>query len=86
MPYFRTDTNFTDSPLPEIKMKQSWRIPDFLDLEYFFAGDKKVIDEQGERALRDRDRDLYLHTIGGEDGDAAPDREWLIFRWLQERR
>ena len=67
-------------------MKQNWRIPDFLDLEYFFAGDKLLAEEQGESVLRDRDRKLYLDSIGGEDGDVSPDREWLIFRWLQERR
>lgn len=67
-------------------MKQTWRIPDFLDLEYFFAGDKQLAEEQGEALLRERDRDLYLNTIGGEDGDSNPDREWLIYRWLQERR
>ncbi len=69
-----------------MKMKQSWRVPDFLDLEYFFAGDKQQADEQGETVLRNRDRELYLDTIGGEDGDTSPDRDWLIFRWLQERR
>jgi Protein of unknown function (DUF2868) len=67
-------------------MKQTWRIPDFLDLEYFFAGDKRLAEEQGEASFRERDRGLYLHTIGGEDGDSKPDREWLIYRWLQERR
>jgi len=67
-------------------MKQSWRIPDFIDLEYFFAGDKQLAEEQGEATLRERDRELYLSAIGGEDGDSNPDREWLIFRWLQERR
>ena len=67
-------------------MKQTWRIPDFLDLEYFFAGDKQLAEEQGETSLRERDRELYLNTIGGEDGDSNPDREWLLYRWLQERR
>ncbi len=67
-------------------MKQNWRIPDFLDLEYFFAGDKLLAEEQGETLLRDRDRTLYLDAIGGEDGEVSPDREWLIYRWLQERR
>lgn len=67
-------------------MKQNWRIPDFLDLEYFFAGDKQLAEEQGGTVLRDRDRTLYLDSIGGEDGDVSPDREWLIYRWLQERR
>jgi hypothetical protein len=67
-------------------MKQNWRLPDFLDLEYFFAGDKQLAEDQGETVLRDRDRTLYLNSIGGEDGDVSPDREWLIYRWLQERR
>lgn len=67
-------------------MKQNWRIPDFLDLEYFFAGDKQIAEEQGEAVLRERDRKLYLGTIGGENGERNPDREWLIYRWLQERR
>ena len=67
-------------------MKQTWRIPDFLDLEYFFEGDKQLVEEHGEASLRKRDRDMYLSTIGGEDGDSNPDREWLIYRWLQERR
>lgn len=67
-------------------MKQQWRIPDFLDLEYFFASDRKLADSQGENVVRDRDRELYLHTIGGEDAGSSPNSEWLIYRWLQERR
>ncbi len=67
-------------------MKQNWRIPDFLDLEYFLEADKQIAEAQGEAVLRERDRELYLGTIGGEDGDSNPDREWLIYRWLQERR
>ena len=67
-------------------MKSLWRIPDFLDLEYFFLQDKQLEEEQGSAALRDRDRNLYLNEIILDDTDAEPDREWLIFRWLQERR
>lgn len=67
-------------------MKQTWRIPDFLDLEYFFASDKHFAEEQGEAPLRERDRELYIGTIGGEDGESNPNREWLIYRWLQERK
>jgi len=67
-------------------MKQIWRIPDFLDLEYFFAGDRQLAEEEGETVLRDRDRELYLQHIGGEDAEGVPEREWLIHRWLQERR
>ena len=67
-------------------MKQQWRIPDFLDLEYFFARDRKLAESQGEGALRERDRELYLSTIGGEDAESNPNPEWLIYRWLQERR
>ncbi len=67
-------------------MKSPWRIPDFLDLEYFFIQDKQLEEERGSAALRDRDRDLYLDAIATEDLKEEPDREWLIFRWLQERR
>ncbi|MBU1140704.1 MAG: DUF2868 domain-containing protein [Proteobacteria bacterium] len=67
-------------------MKQLWRIPDFLDLEYFFVQDQKLAEEEGESALRDRDRALYLEEIDEEVAGAEPDREWLIYRWLQARR
>ena len=67
-------------------MKALWRIPDFLDLEYFFIQDKYFEEELGGDALRDRDRSLYQNEIALDDTDTEPDREWLIFRWLQERR
>jgi Protein of unknown function (DUF2868) len=68
-------------------MKSLWRIPDFLDLEYFFIQDKHLAEEKGEAALRDRDRKLYLDEIGPDlDEGIEPDRKWLILRWLQERR
>ncbi len=67
-------------------MKQKWQLPDFLDLEYFFAGDKSLAAKKGEEFLRKRDRKLYLSVIGGEDGDADADVSWLLYRWLQERR
>jgi len=68
-------------------MKSLWRIPDFLDLEFFFIQDRELEEEQGITALRDRDRNLYLDTIEPQlDEGVEPDREWLIHRWLQERR
>jgi hypothetical protein len=68
-------------------MKSLWRIPDFLDLEFFFLQDKQLEEEQGTAALRDRDRSLYLDAITPDlDEGVEPDREWLIYRWLQERR
>lgn len=68
-------------------MKSLWRIPDFLDLEYFFIQDKQLEEEQGAAVLRDRDRKLYLDEIAPAlDEGAEPGREWLILCWLQERR
>jgi len=68
-------------------MKSLWRIPDFLDLELFFIQDKQLEEEQGVTVLRDRDRKLYLEEIAPLlDEGAEPKREWLIHRWLQERR
>lgn len=67
-------------------MRQLWRIPDFLDLEYFFVQDHKLAEEEGESVLRDRDRNLYLEDIKEEVTGPEPDREWLIYRWLQLRR
>ena len=68
-------------------MKSLWRIPDFLDLELFFIQDKQLEEEQGAAALHDRDRKLYLDAIEPDiDEGTEPDREWLIYRWLQERR
>lgn len=67
-------------------MNSLWRIPDFLDLEYFFIQDKQLEEEKGAAALRDRDRNLYLKAIAEDVADAEPEREWLIYRWLQERR
>ena len=68
-------------------MKSQWRIPDFLDLEYFFIQDNHLAKEKGEALLRERDRKLYLDEIEPElDDGTEPDRKWLILRWLQERR
>lgn len=68
-------------------MKPLWRIPDFLDVEYFFIQDKQFEEEEGAAALRDRDRGLYLDSIEPDlDEGMEPSREWLIHRWLQERR
>ncbi len=67
-------------------MKQLWRIPDFLDLEYFFIQDKQLEEEKGAAVLRDRDRDFYLKDIGQESEATGSEREWLIHRWLQGRR
>ncbi len=67
-------------------MKLLWRIPDFLDLEYFFIQDREAAEKNGESSLRDRDRSLYLEEIQDEVTGSDPDREWLIHRWLQVRR
>ncbi len=67
-------------------MKQQWRIPDFLDLEYFFLQDRQLAEEKGEAVLRDRDRTLYLEEIGADAEITASDHEWVLYRWLQERR
>ena len=68
-------------------MKSLWRIPDFLDLELFIIRDTQLEEEQGLSVLRDRDRKIYLDSIEPQlDEGAEPDREWLIYRWLQERR
>lgn len=67
-------------------MKPLWRIPDFLDLEYFFIQDKQLEEKEGLSALRDRDRIFYLNDIAPEFEATEANREWLIFRWLQEQR
>ncbi|MEN8200069.1 MAG: DUF2868 domain-containing protein, partial [Thermodesulfobacteriota bacterium] len=67
-------------------MKTLWHIPDFLDLEYFFIQDRQLLEEEGEGALRDRDRDLYLAAIAEDLQGAEAERDYLVFRWLQERR
>ena len=67
-------------------MRQRWRISDFLDLEFFFIQDRKLARDKGEGVLRERDRNLYLDEIEPDVAGGEPDREWLIFRWLQVRR
>lgn len=68
-------------------MKERWQISDFLDLEYFFIQDRKLIKEQGEAVLRERDRKLYLEEIApDEPAGEISDRERLIRRWLRVRR
>ncbi len=68
-------------------MKTLWRIPDFLDLEYFFIQDRQLVEEEGGNVLRERDRTLYLKAIAPLlDEGVEPERSWLIWRWLQERR
>lgn len=68
-------------------MKTLWRIPDFLDLEYFFIQDRQLAEEEGGHVLRQRDRTLYLKAIAPLlDEGVEPERSWLIWHWLQERR
>ncbi len=67
-------------------MKPLWRIPDFLDLEYFFIQDKQLEEKDGTSVLRDRDRNFYLTEIAPEFEATEADREWLIYKWLQEQR
>ncbi len=68
-------------------MKTLWRIPDFLDLEYFFLQDKSLEEEEGTALLKERDRSWYLSEIAPDlDASTEPDRKWLIHRWLQHRR
>ena len=67
-------------------MRQRWHISDFLDLEYFFIQDRRLAKEKGEGVLRERDRTLYLEEIESDVAGAEPDRECLIYRWLQVRR
>ncbi|MEA3347867.1 MAG: DUF2868 domain-containing protein [Pseudomonadota bacterium] len=67
-------------------MGQRWHISDFLDLEYFFIQDRKLVEEKGEEVLRERDRSLYLEEIEPDVAGVDRDREWLIYRWLQVRR
>ncbi len=67
-------------------MKPLWRIPDFLDLEYFFIQDKQLEEKDGTSVLRDRDRNFYLNEIAPDFETTEADREWLIYKWLQDRR
>jgi hypothetical protein len=68
-------------------MKSPWRIPDFLDLEYFFIQDRQLAEKEGRAALRERDRTLYLASIAPlVDEGAEVDRSWLLLCWLRERR
>ena len=67
-------------------MRQRWRISDFLDLEYFFIQDRKLVEEKGEGVLRERDRSLFMKEIEPDVVGVDRDREWLIYRWLQVRR
>ncbi len=67
-------------------MKKQWRIPDFIDLEYFFFLDSKLAEEEGEEVLRDRDRAMYLEEFGSDAEVTESDRENLLYRWLQRRR
>ena len=44
-------------------MKKQWRIKDIIDLEYFFHCDEERGDETAQKALPQRDRDIYLKHI-----------------------
>ncbi len=60
-------------------MKQAWQLPDIIDLEYFLNLDRRVEQEEGEDALIQRDRALYLKHLKASDaaGPAILLRLWL---------
>ncbi len=68
-------------------MKPLWRIADLIDLEYLLLLDDAVIEEEGQDALRRRDRDIYLHLIESEDeAEEKLNPPLLLNRWLKSRQ
>lgn len=67
-------------------MMKQLRLPELIDLEFFFARDEDVTEE----LLEERDREIYLHTVqphlkDGSIGSTSSRRE-AIRRWLDQRR
>ena len=68
-------------------MKPLWRIADLIDLEYLLLLDDAVIEEEGQDALRRRDRDIYLHLIESKDeAEEELNPPLLLNRWLKSRQ
>lgn len=66
-------------------MKQL-RLPDLIDLEFFFSRDEDFTEE----LLEERDREIYMHAVQPhiKDGsiDSKSSRREAIRRWLDQRR
>jgi len=68
-------------------MKPLWRIADLIDLEYLLLLDDTVIEEEGQDALRRRDRDIYLHLIESEgEAEEKLNPPLLLNKWLKSRQ
>jgi len=68
-------------------MKKQWRIKDIIDLEYFFHCDEERGDKISQKALLQRDRNIYLKHIQPlmNHGKLLSGRD-VIKAWLIQRR
>ncbi len=68
-------------------MNSRWTLADLLDLEYLFQTDEALRQQEGEQALRRRDRIIYLAKIAPKIKDTPVlNPQELVQRWLQVRQ
>ncbi|MBU0675466.1 MAG: DUF2868 domain-containing protein [Proteobacteria bacterium] len=68
-------------------MKPLWRLEDIIDLEYLLLRDENLLEEEGQEALGQRDRDIYLQQIAQEgEGQEELPPTILLLRWLRARQ
>lgn len=65
-------------------MKPLWHIADRIDFEYLLLRDDILMEENGQDALKHRDRDIYLQKIGSAaEGQGELTQSFLLHRWLK---
>jgi hypothetical protein len=68
-------------------MNSRWTLADLLDLEYLFQTDEALRQQEGEQALRKRDRIIYLAKIAPKiKNTPILNPQELVQRWLQVRQ
>lgn len=68
-------------------MKPLWRIADLIDFEYLLLRDEGLMEENGQDALKHRDRDIYLQKIEpAAEKQGKLTQSFLLHRWLKVRQ
>ncbi|MDD3813811.1 MAG: DUF2868 domain-containing protein [Desulfocapsaceae bacterium] len=68
-------------------MKPLWRISDLIDFEYLLLRDDLLMEENGQDALKRRDREIYLQEIAPEaERQGELTLPFLLHKWLKVRQ
>jgi hypothetical protein len=68
-------------------MKPIWCIADLIDFEYLLLRDDILVEENGQDALKHRDRDIFLQKIAPVvEGQGELNQSFLLHSWLKVRQ